>query len=335
MKRGLISLAAFCIGLLTAANVWAMAYTGLYALGDSLSDAGNSPSAVLSIYKLLGGNCDPYHPCPPYDGGRYSNGPVAVEHLANAVLAGGATPANFFDFAVAGSTTGVGNYGDGGSASSAGGYGLPGMAQQAGIYLSLSGGVADPNALYFVWGGANDFLTLDSPVLGAQRIAGYVGALAAAGAMHILVPNLPDLSLTPFVRTMGLQAQAQAFSLGFNATLATQLAGLAALYPTTDIIPFDTYAFLNGVVANPAAYGFSDAQNACLASLPAGPCADPGSYVFWDDFHPTTRADAVIAAAFARAVPEPGTLALVVLGLAALALGGGRKRGRVRAPRAS
>lgn len=139
MKRRLASCVAFFVFLLAGANVWASAFTGLYAFGDSLSDAGNSPSAVLSIYKLLGNNCDPFHPCPPYYNGRYSNGAVAVEQLAASILPGGGSPANFFNFAVSGSTTGIGNYGDGGTATSAGVYGLPGMVQQMGLYLVLDG----------------------------------------------------------------------------------------------------------------------------------------------------------------------------------------------------
>ena len=325
MKKRLASVVTFFVLLLAGANVWATAFTSLYSFGDSLSDSGSSPSSVMSIYNFLG-SCDPYHPCPPYYAGRYSNGPVAVEHLANSILPGGATPANFFNFAVAGSTTGLGNYGDGGTATHTGVYGLPGMYQQVGSYLTSSGGTADPNALYFVWGGANDFLTLDSPILAAQNIANYVGALATAGATHILVPNLPDLSLTPFVQSVGLQTQAHVFSTAFNAMLAIQLGSLDQLFPAADIIQFDTYSFLNDVVLNPAKYGLSNSQDACLPSLPGAPCANPDSYVFWDSFHPTTAADAVIASAFAKSVPEPGTMALLAVGLLALFYAGSQRR---------
>jgi phospholipase/lecithinase/hemolysin len=139
-----------------------------------------------------------------------------------------------------GETMQIGNYGDGGSAISPGALGAPGMYQEIGYYLTTSGGVADPNALYFVWGGANDFLTLDSPILAAQNIAGYVGALAAAGAAHILVPNLPDLGYPPFAQSVGMEAQAQAFSVNFNTELAVQLGGLNLCW--TDIIQFDTFS---------------------------------------------------------------------------------------------
>lgn len=84
------------------ASAWATAFTGLYAFGDSLSDWGSSPFSVLSIYKLMDPDgCDPMHPCPPYYEGRYSNGPVAVEYLAVSVA-----PANFYNFAVSGATSG-------------------------------------------------------------------------------------------------------------------------------------------------------------------------------------------------------------------------------------
>ncbi|HEY0878170.1 MAG TPA: SGNH/GDSL hydrolase family protein [Zeimonas sp.] len=314
-RKLLVSLGA-CLVFATPA--WALPFGALHAFGDSLSDAGDNPSAVLSIHELIGG-CDPLHPCPPYFGGRYSNGPVAAERLAEAILPGGAHPGNYFSFAVAGSTSGIGNFGDAGSAKAIGAHGLPGMAQQLLAYASTSGGAADPNALYFVWGGGNDFLTADSPVDAANDIAGYVATLAAMGARHILVPNLPDLSHTPFAREAGLQAPAHAFSVQFNETLATLLTGLDASL-AADIIAFDTFALLDAVVANPADFGFADAVHACLAS-PATMCADPGAFVFWDGFHPTTAAHAVIADAFAdalaTAVPEPASLLLLAAGLAA------------------
>ncbi len=318
MRSSLKFLASACVGLLLGASAWATPYSGLYVFGDSLSDAGSSPSAVMSIYKLLGKQCDPGHPCLPYVEGHYSNGPTAAERLANAILPGGANVGNFFSFAVAGSTTGIGNFGDGGTENSAGTYRLPGMAQQFGLYqdmLPALGGMADPNALYFVWGGANDFLTQDSPFAAAQNISHYVGALAGMGASTILVPNLPDLALTPFAQIVGVEQQAHRFSTAFNATLAQLLTELDAALPA-NIIQFDTFALFNDIVSNPAAAGFTNVTGGCLLTPT---CSNPNDYIFWDDFHPTAAAHAGIAVAFAHAVPEPGSLLLLASALALLA----------------
>lgn len=313
MKKRLASGVAFLAFLLATASAWATAFTGLYAFGDSLSDSGSSASSVLSIYNLAGG-CDPLHPCPPYYDGRYSNGPVAVEYLAASVA-----PANFYNFAVSGATSGVGNYGDGGTALTPGLYGLPGLAREVGYYLDLSGGVADPDALYFIWGGANDFITsYVDPILAAQNVAAYVEALAAAGAEHFLVPNLPDMGLTPFIISIGAEAEAHAYSTFFNAALASELADLDAMFPDASIVRFDAFSLLNDVMANPADYGFTNTADACLPSLYEAPCADPEHYVSWDGFHPTTAVHAVLGGRFARAVPEPGTIALLAAGLFAL-----------------
>lgn len=295
----------------TVGNGWALPYTNLYAFGDSLSDGGDSPSAALSIYKLLGGNCDPFHPCPPYINGRYSNGEVAVEYLAKQILPSGASSTHFLNFAVSGATTGIGNFGDNGTTSTPGTFGLPGMNQEFGLYLSRANGIADSQALYFIWGGANDFLTGNDPLQAAQNITNYVSTLIAAGAESFFIPNLPDLSLTPFAQLAGIQTIAHAFTEAFNAELALLLSSLAARFPTVDIIQFDINAVLTNTILNPSLFGFTDAQNACLLVM----CPNPETFVFWDDFHPTTRAHAVFASLFANAIPVPTTLFLIIIGL--------------------
>jgi phospholipase/lecithinase/hemolysin len=48
--------------------------------------------------------------------------------------------------------------------------------------------------------------------------------------------------------------------------------------------------------------------------------------VFWDTVHPTTRADALIASAFASAVPEPEMISMFIAGLIVLGFAGGTGR---------
>ena len=324
--------------LLAGGNVSAAGFSALYTFGDSLSDVGDNPAAAMSIYKLLAGNCDPSHPCGPYDHGRFTNGFVAPEYLAAALFPGGVNPVNFHSYAVGGATTGIGNFGDGGSATKEGDlipipvpgvFPLPGMKGELKVFtqdLNDAGGKADPNALYFVWGGANDYLTKDDPTAAAQNVAGYVNELAGVGATHFLVPNIGDLGRTPDAIANNNVANAHNFSVAFNTALATQLGSVASHFPGIDIVQFDTYSFLNNIIQNPANFGFSDVQNPCIGG-PNGPvCGDPGSFLFWDTVHPTTRADSFLGAAFASAVPEPEMVIMYMMGLLVVGLAGSRRR---------
>jgi cholinesterase len=314
------TLATFFTLLLVSGAAVAAPFSTLYAFGDSLSDAGSSDSAVMSLYKSLGDNCGPLHPCPPYFHGRFSNGPVASEQFA-AKLFPTVTPANFRSYAVGGASTGESNAGF----NPGGLINLPGMKQEVDNYLSDAKGKADPNALYFIWGGANDYLEGDPAGTAARNIAGYVGALAGAGARHIMVPNLPDLSVTPYGQDHA--AEAHAFSVTFNSELATQLGNFSNQHPGTDIFSFDSFSFVNGVIQNAAQYGLTDTGDPCLTGII--PCGNPDQQLFWDTFHPTTRADAIIAGAFLTAVPEPEIISMLVAGLSVLAFAANRRRAKV------
>jgi phospholipase/lecithinase/hemolysin len=135
-----------------------------------------------------------------------------------------------------------------------------------------------------------------------------VGALQSAGATHILVPGMPDLSLTPEYHG---NLAAQSFNAGLQANLPA------------GVIYFDTYGLVHTVVANPGAYGFIDVTDPCLVvNTPPTPptvCSNPTQYLFWDDLHPTTTADRILGAEFYQAVtPEPSTFLMVGTGIAGL-----------------
>ncbi|MBN9133239.1 MAG: SGNH/GDSL hydrolase family protein [Nitrosospira multiformis] len=304
-------------------------FSSLIVFGDSLSDAGDNPSAVTSLYKELGGNCDPLHPClpsifgPSYDGGRFSNGPVASEYLAKNLFPAGVNTANFQGYAVAGATSG--NHNVGNDADPSGILNLPGMQQEVNLYMSNASGAADPHALYLVWGGSNDYLIHDSPVQAARNIGSYVNMLAAAGARNFLVPNLPDLGLTPFARREGEVLQAHDYSVVFNTELANQLGSFDGTLPGVSIHRFDTFTFLNDVVQHPLNYGLTDVTNPCFTLL-GSTCDNPDVRLFWDDFHPTTHAHAILAAGFAAAIPEPAAIFMFMLGLLVLAAAVSRRQ---------
>ena len=290
------------LATLGAGCIFAGSISSVIVYGDSLSDNGN-------LYAAVG------QPGPPYYNGRVSNGPVAVEQLASALNV------PLVDFAFAGATTGVGNTLDGGSTTSLGIDHLPGMLTEFNSVPSQATIPANPNGLYIVWGGPNDFSSLPSNATQAQIAAAINGSVAdlltivnglrSQGITDILVPGMPDLGLTPEYLSEGKVASEEATALTtlFNETLVSQLPA-GTKY-------FNTQGLLETIVSDPSAYGFTNVTQACFTGTSL--CSDPNSYLFFDSEHPTTYADSIVAKDFLSVVtPEPASVLLAVFGLGGL-----------------
>lgn len=181
------------------------------------------------------------------------------------------------------------------------------------IFRYLEAGPADPNALYSVWGGANDIFyqlgalqagaitpnVLQANVaIAATELVQQVGVLQAGGARYVMVWNIPDLGKTPFGQASGNAAGISAITGLYNSTL---MAGLDQL--GGNVIRLDVSKFLGEVLANPSAFGILNVTTPACGATPALLCTSANlvapdaatTYLFADGVHPTTIGHVALA----------------------------------------
>jgi cholinesterase len=246
-------------GMFASTAAKAGTFAELVVFGDSLSDNGNA--------------------------GRFTNGPVWVEGLAE-----------YLGLALRPSRTGGTNHAVGGAHAAGGPNGLRAQVRS---YLAGRRGKAQPRALHVVWAGGNDLLAsglaADPDAVGpaaAAAVGEAVGNLAAAGARTLLVPNLPDVGMTPALQAFGPAAAAAARgrTFGFDDALALELDRVEARHRVA-ILRLDVRTLAERVLADPGAAGFRNLTEPCQ-----GRPSCEGA-LFWDLVHPTAQAHGRLAAA--------------------------------------
>jgi outer membrane lipase/esterase len=311
--------------LLLAAAPCALAapspYSGMLVFGDSLSDAGQFPDLQLPGESLRFTNRDGAGQ--PYalnastrlgqrlgiDAGQLA----ASTSVVNAALGladgnnwatGGYTTPQILD-SITGTSTVASN---GLLLRQRDGY-LPWLADQ--------GLRVDPNALFYLNGGANDFFqqsavdpgAIDASfaIATANTLADSAAALDQAGARYLMVWLLPDLGNTPGSALAGdaaTRAGLSALSGLFNQTLVARLAAL-----DSNVIGLNVPLLLGEVVAEPTRYGLAagqDLSGTCYDAS-AGDCLEnpvhglngsspDASQLLFNDFgHPTATGQQLIA----------------------------------------
>ncbi|MGC3872907.1 autotransporter domain-containing protein [Halomonas sp. GXIMD04776] len=320
------------------------AYSELIVFGDSLSDSGQFPD----IERLLLGEPgslrftnreSPYRPPAAY-------GEVSTQRLAEALDLAPLLPSTSILRAQLGLPDGN-NYATGGyttrdilaSITQPGGSvvevpnltpTLVALLAALGIDTSRSrngylvnAGTADPEALYYINGGGNDFfdgLVTDPTTASAagNRLADGVEALVAAGARTIVVSNVPDVGATPVGLQSGQRQGFAALSGVYNQALGERLARFDG---QVDIIRLNISALFDEVVAEPADFGlatdvaltgvcFSDpsCESEAFGLNSANP--DSGKLLFNDTVHPTTAGQQIVADYTYALIEAPQILSL-------------------------
>lgn len=317
-------------------------YTSFTAFGDSLSDSGQFPDTGAP---LIGGA--------PLHGTRFTNrtgpnyahdnteltGSVSSQLLANKLGVGPLLPSTaIFGEQVTGIPDGS-NYAVGGYVTAqilASIVAPDGSKTTASETLSRTRNgylvdfpAADPTGIYYILGGGNDLAggIISSPetaAASAKNLADGAAALAAAGANYIVVPNLPNVGLSPMLnkhqtilanmRAVGAPAETLAevaagakieaqtkmgAEIGtgwFNTALDTQLNATGA-----NVVRFDMFSLFGEVLADPESFGFDASMNLTAYTFDGGDgtlehpvhglnsdTPNPDALIFNDRLHPTT-----------------------------------------------
>ncbi len=261
-------------------------FDNLIVFGDSYCDVGN-------IFAATGGA----EPAAPYFNGRFSNGPIWLDHVAG-----------FLGLPMKASLLGGTDYAFGGAWVTApqpipGGF-IPSVPQQVELYLSQHGGKADPNALYVLEGGGNDILgtTSGTPNSLAYQIAVGIAQsellLRQAGARHFVIPNLFNVGFLP--AAAGNAAFATAASTATNKYVNEFLAAEEVLQGI-HILRMDVFSLMSAVKTDPTHLGFIDVVDPCLTT---SLCADPDHTFFWDTHHPTEFGHAFFAVTLENVIAQ-------------------------------
>ncbi|KAI5650928.1 hypothetical protein M9H77_36933 [Catharanthus roseus] len=132
------------------------------------------------------------------------------------------------------------------------------------------------------------------------------------GARKIVIVNVGPIGCIPYQREINPSegencvALPNQLAVMFNSQLRGLVTELSANLKGSKFIYADVYHIVDDIIQNYISYGFENANSACCyvagrygGLIPCGPnskvCADRSKYVFWDPYHPTDAANAIVA----------------------------------------
>lgn len=256
-------------------------FSQMYVFGDSLSDTG-------TVFRATNGM---FPPQPAYFEGRYSNGRVWVEYLAERLQLS-TSPAE--QFACGGATTTA-------EPNSL----VPGVLTQVQTLLQQT--QVHPQALCVLWAGANDYLQgMHTASIPVANLMDAIAQLTQSGARQLLVVNLPNLGEVPATRGSASAGQLSSLTQSHNQGLRRSLKRLRQAQPELQIASLDAYELYRTAMMNPATYGFTNVTCGCLDGM--RPRGNPEEFLFWDGIHPTTATHRILADLALTALLEQGLI---------------------------
>ncbi len=311
-------LAFFLMNLFLASTSYALNLDKIIVFGDSLSDTGNVFAFTTKAHQF-----DPDIPIvpaePPYYAGRFTNGWVWIEYIAQR------------------KHLPLMNYAYGGA------WGEPtldskqtfpfGLDMQVNFYLADHWQDNKAKHLYVIWIGANDYIpgrmNIDYATTNTiKTIKQQIDWLVFNGARNFLILNLPNLGKIPETVQQGSDKMNQLSELSsvHNKKLLNMLEQARATYPNAKFLLLDIASYFELLMQHPLEYQLKNITQACytglfkadlanpkemhaaeqnnislmnnfglrtayyaaqLTRLGQQPCVNPDDYLFWDSIHPT------------------------------------------------
>ena len=282
-------------------------FTDFITFGDSTVDVGN---IFLTTQQITPNNPTP--PSPPYFNGRFSNGPLINEILAEEIGLSASTPslAGGNNYAFGGSELGSGD--DGGENNG----GEPSVGEQINLYLAEDTPTATD--VFFISAGSNNIVS-DLGGTPAEILANIpetdevladltenITTLAAAGAKNFIISNLPPFGSTPLLTDLGVSDKVNTAVNEFNESLDTELDNLEDELGV-EIHELDIAGESAKLLENPADFGLTDTTNRALNASAVDPQTDPTKFFWWDDIHGTTTTYNLVAQNLIDDIPKSTT----------------------------
>jgi phospholipase/lecithinase/hemolysin len=261
----------------------------MLVFGDSLSDTGNLVRATFGVV-----------PNALYFEGRFTNGPVWDEHVANALgvpleswaTAGAVTTGDAFPY-------------------------IPAPVEaQVDAYLERVHGVVPNDALVVLWSGPNDyFQDRNEPRRVVEALMALADRLLAAGARTVLMPEALKLSGLPATGDNPARDEQQDRRvLEHNALFNARVVALRQKYPSARIATAIPQRFGNAIQEQHR-LGIVDVKTACSTSGAfvwqadaTKRCSDPSRHFYFDGVHPTARVHCMYATAALVGLADAGVL---------------------------